>query len=517
LNGRKVRSALVSAIAVATLALPATAVGAGFSFGVAAGDVTSSSAILWAHADASGPVTLRVIRAGRVVQRHNATAAVPEDNTVRVRVRHLRPSTRYRYQFFMGPASSEIGTFSTAPPPSRRRTIRFAYSGDADGIPAPGTDQPFYNHFEVYARMQAERNLFNVNLGDTIYSDSEVTGAPLALTLADKWAKYRQNLAFPNLVELRPSATLYSHWDDHEFRNDFSPFEFGGEIYKAGAQAFLDYAPVGYSGRTGLYRHFRWGRNLEIFLLDERTFRSAKASAGPACDNPFGRISDDLAPTAPQRLRNAFGFAIPPLKNPVPKACLDLIADPSRTFLGRAQLQRFERDIKRSRATFKIVLNETPIQQFYALPYDRWEGYAAERTKLLRFLKRNVDNVVFLTTDVHAVMVNDVRFQTLEPGGPKPSGMLEVTTGPAATKTFAREIDEEVGISGAGATVGRQFFKPPPPAGAGMHCVNLDVYSYAEVEVSARRVTVTPKDSAGKLVREPSGAACGPFHVRAKR
>ena len=62
--------------------------------------------------------------------------------------------------------------------------------------------------------------------------------------------------------------------------------------------------------------------------------------------------------------------------------------------------------------TFKVIFNEVPIQQFYALPYDRWEGYEAERKDLLRFLKNKVDNSVFLTTDVHANMVNDARFNT---------------------------------------------------------------------------------------------------------
>ena len=52
----------------------------------------------------------------------------------------------------------------------------------------------------------------------------------------------------------------------------------------------------------------------------------------------------------------------------------------------RQQLQKFKRDIKRSTATFKVIFNEVPIQQYYALPYDRWEGYAAERQELLNFL-----------------------------------------------------------------------------------------------------------------------------------
>jgi phosphodiesterase/alkaline phosphatase D-like protein len=510
--------AAVAAVAIGLL-LPASAAGAtaGFSFGVAAGEVTATSAKLWTRADAPGRVTLRVKRGARVVRRYNATASPADDNTVRVRVRHLRPGTRYRYAFYMGGNASEAGRFETPPRGDRRREVRFAFSGDADGSPAPGASTPFYNNFEVYGRMRAERNDFNVNLGDTIYSDSEIAGLPPALTVADKWAKYRRNLAFANLTALRGSAALYSHWDDHEFINDFSVAENGQAFYDAGRTAFLDYAPVTWSGRYGLYRKFRWGRNLELFFLDERSFRSAKASAGTECDNPFGTFSDDLAPAAPQRLRNAFGFAIPPLKNPIPQACLDLLASPQRTFLGKPQLRRFKRDVARSHATFKVVMNETPIQQFYALPYDRWEGYAAERDRLLRFLRRKVRNVVFLTTDTHANMVTDVRLRTLEPGGPKSTGIREFVTGPVATRSFAREIDDSVGIQGAGNTVGRLFFKPPPPAGVGMDCAALDVYSYGEVKVTRRALTVALKRADGRVVREPDGKRCGPYRVRARK
>ena len=83
-------------------------------------------------------------------------------------------------------------------------------------------------------------------------------------------------------------------------------------------------------------------------------------------------------------------------------ACLDRIRDPSRTMLGERQYARFTAAIAAATATFKVVVNEVPIQQFYALPYDRWEGYEAERLKLIHFLQANVRNVVFLTTDTHA-------------------------------------------------------------------------------------------------------------------
>jgi len=150
--------------------------------------------------------------------------------------------------------------------------------------------------------MAAEGNDFNINLGDTIYSDSEVgaeseggvyRGFAPALAVKQKWAKYRQNLALANLQKLRDGAALYSHPDDHEWLNDFAPGEtltytnadgtpgtiLGSDVYNAGVKAFRNYAPVGFSRANGFYRTVRWGKNLELFFLDERSFRSNSAKA----------------------------------------------------------------------------------------------------------------------------------------------------------------------------------------------------------------------------------------------
>ena len=48
--------------------------------------------------------------------------------------------------------------------------------------------------------------------------------------------------------------------------------------------------------------------------------------------------------------------------------------------LGARQYAAFTKAIRASTATWKVVVNEVPIQQFYALPYDRWEGYAPSAT-----------------------------------------------------------------------------------------------------------------------------------------
>jgi len=489
---------------------------AGFSFGVAAGEVTSSSAVLWARSDRAGAVTLDVSGDRRFrgsVRRVKLTARATTDLTVQARVGGLKAATTYAYRFRSGRSISAVGRFRTAPRAGADVPVEFAVSGDADATTRPGTSTPAFNRFEVYSQMAAEGNLFNVNLGDTIYSDSDVGGPP-ALSVEQKWAKYRLNLGLPAALRLRSSAGLYSHWDDHEFINDFTRAEHGEAIYQAGVRAFRDYSPVSYSPAEGIYRSFRWGRNLELFLLDERSFRDAKASAGGTCNSPAG--GEDLAPTAPQPVRNAFAALAPPLALPVAPACLARIQDPSRTMLGRSQFDRFTAAIRASTATFKVILNEVPIQQFYALPYDRWEGYEAERVRLLEFLRLNVKNVAFLTTDTHGNFVGEVRTRTLEPGGPVGSGILEVVTGPVATNTYSKEIDEALQSTGTGSLLNALFFKPAPPNGIGMQCAATDVYSYAQVRVTSTQLTITPKDLNGEPVRELGGAPCGPFTVTAR-
>jgi alkaline phosphatase D len=501
------RLAILAALVLFALAcLSAEAASPGFRFGVAAGEVTPASAVLWTRAPRAGRVVVRVSGSASLSSAvvYAAEARMRNDLTVTRKV-FVAPGTRYWYRFEQGSARSPVGSFVTAPRPKAAANVRFAISGDADAT-SGANGRPGFNRFEVYGRMAAERNDFNINLGDTIYSDSELGGSPAARTVAEKWAKYRLGLALPALRRLRAGTGLYSHWDDHEFVNDFSKPEFGQALYAAGVEAFRDYAPVAYFPGRGLYRSFRWGKHLELFFLDERSFRSAKVTT--ACGG-------DLAPTAPQAVRDAFGTLAPPLRNPVSPACLAAIADPSRTMLGARQYDSFTKAIRASKATWKVVVSEVPIQQFYALPYDRWEGYAAEREKLLRFLQANVRNVVFLTTDTHANLVNEVRFRTLG-GAPESSGIWEVVTGPVATNTFAKEVDGLLGTPGAGTAIAALFFKPAPPNGVGMRCAALDTYSYAEVSVAATRLTVALKSSSGEPVREATGVACPPLVLTAR-
>jgi alkaline phosphatase D len=511
-------------------AAPASA--RGFKYGVAAGDVSSSSAVLWTRSDKAGRLTLQVARDKRFrhgVKGYGLRSRKSHDNTVQRRATKLKAGKRYYYRFVQGKRKSSRGTFVTAPKSSSNGTVRFAWSGDTDFTKAPGETKPHWNTGGVFQRMVREKNAFNIHLGDTIYSDTEVpypndqVPAP-ALSLKQKWGKYRLNIGNRYLQALR-SGSLYSQWDDHEFINDFARGENsfrpsqsktsisvnGQTLFKRGAQAYRDYTPTGYSSSRGLYRSFRWGRNVALFFLDERSFRDPKASSGGTCNNPQNG-QPDLAPAVPQRIRNVFALIVPSLSQPVSPACLARLRDPSRHFLGTAQYNRFTKAIKASKARWKIIVNEMPIQQSYVLPYDNWEGYEGERQKLLTFLTANVKNTIFLTTDVHATLVNDARFSTFpEEGGTKNSGIYDFTVGPAATENYNQEIQETTGNANAGAIARDAFFKQQPPNGPGMRCAVTDKFSYGEVKATRSTLTVTPKGIDGKPLTD-----CAPLTLTLK-
>jgi alkaline phosphatase D len=539
--------AICSLSALALAATPAAAAAPkGFKLGVSSGDVSTNSALLWARANKAGKALVQVRASGsfggcdiaEAKKKFIAKALKSNDFTVQKKVTGLKPGRHYKYRWCMeGGRRSAVGQFETAPPPGKAKTIRFSVTGDQDASPLPGTTTPFWNDFGVWRQIKSEENNFNVLMGDTIYSDSEVPGvggvAGTAVSVAQKWAKYRLNLGQRPWASARGSAAYYAHWDDHEFINDFARSESvfaeeggnveapGETVYKNGVKAFRNYNPITYSAKNGIYRSFRWGKNLQVFFLDERSFRSASADYGGQCDNPPGSGDPDLAPTAPESSRLLFASIAPQLKTPPPAACVAAINDPNRTMLGQRQREIFEKAIEQSTATFKVIFNEVPIQQFYALPYDRWEGYAAERIQLLNFLREHVKNVIFLTTDVHANMVNDARLQTLEPGGPVNTGITEVTTGPVATKTFANEINDTIGSSSGATAIRAFFFNAPPPTGVGMQCSGLDQYSYAQVTVAKTQLRVELKDIEGKPVQNTAdsskpGEPCAPIVIPAQ-
>lgn len=397
--------------------------------GVAAGDATAHSAMLWTRTTAPGLIRFEVssrptFEPARVVTRTAVDAMLP----VKVAIHELRPGMRYFYRVTDAAGTTARGEFKTPAVGERHLGLRFGVSGDARGDNAP-----YYGALNVAGRKLD----FLVNLGDTIYADIEspaLPGVDQARTTEEFRAKhaevYSERDGVNALAAARASTTLYATIDDHEVTNDFaggadsaSDVRFDGgfpyinetALYQTGLQAFQDYNPLAdrYYGETGdartahkrkLYRYRQFGGDAAILIADARSFRD-----------------QGLAPANLANPADVFRF-------------LGQSFDPGRTLLGRAQVDDIKRDLLKAQAegvTWKFVFIPEPIQNLGVLAAsDRYEGYAAERTELLEHINENhIQNVVFVSADIHGTLVNNLTYQE-GPGLPQiPTKTFEITTG----------------------------------------------------------------------------------------
>lgn len=474
-----------------------------FTHGVASGDVTATSAVLWTRIDRETNVKVEVwtnpgLQGMKAFQQTVPQVSAARDFTVKVDATGLSPDTDYYYRFKHddtdGVSFSDIGSFRTAPSPYVAADVRFTWTGDADGT-RDANGAPFRNWFDVLRAARLEGGAFWVFDGDTIYADSPFRAGGPATTLAEYQATHRENRGYSNLRDLLASTSVYATMDDHEVVNDYDAETVDPARYAAGRQAFLDYYPIRETGLLHdatcagdpLYRRFQWGRDVELFLLDERSCRSAPAVA--VCQG-------DLAPTLPTAVRTTYPFSLFLTPTP-PPGCLDTLFNPARTLLGPVQKAQFLADLAASTARWKLVVSQGPIQQLHVLPYDRYEGYAAERTEVLTFIQQNgIPGVQFLSSDMHATLLNEVAIDRFT--APAPIA-VELVTGPIAATTYEHQI-----LAGAG-PLGLQVVNFLLSLD-GVDCRNLNTNSYGLAEVSAGAGTfnLSAKDENGALLVDPT-------------
>ena len=240
-------------------------------------EVRPSAAILWARAPHAGAVSIEVgAVGGEATRKLTAPATRDEDLVVRVSLDGLEAATPHRYQVAQGSHHVD-GTFTTAPPPEAPARVTFLWSGDLGGA---GRCRPIDGEYGIFRAMLRQQADFFVFAGDTAYADvacnrpDTVPGANFrARTLAEYRARHRYNREDPAVQAFLRRTPVYAIWDDHEVRNDFAGTT--EPLMPVGRQAFLDYWPVAAGDDpTRLYRSVRWGRLLEMFILDTRQYRS---------------------------------------------------------------------------------------------------------------------------------------------------------------------------------------------------------------------------------------------------
>jgi alkaline phosphatase D len=336
-------AALVAALALLLGPLGAPAQPLPFPEGIAAGDATHEAAVLWTRVPGGGDVAFEVASSPVFsdMRRMPADAAVAaRDFAVKIDARDLRPGTRYHYRPVAAGGRGPAGTFVTAPALDADAPLTLTWGADTHE-----RFQPF-RAFEVMRAREPEAFLY---LGDTAYTDQ---GRPRAMTPDEYRRKYRRNRRDEALRAFLASVSSWVTWDDHEVENNFHRDH---PRLSIGRQVFLEVWPVRASAEEPgrLYRHLRWGRTADVYILDTRQYRSPHTT-------PDG---------------------------------------PGKTMLGEAQKKWLLDGLSRSSARVKIVASSVPLR--YASD-DSWPGYAHERDEILAHVRdRGVRNVIFLSGDVH--------------------------------------------------------------------------------------------------------------------
>jgi alkaline phosphatase D len=378
---RQVYSELVSSLYDSTLAP--------FYHGVASGDPLQDRVIIWTRVTPqerapSIEVSWEVAddnNFANIITKGQVKTDTSRDYTVKVDVTGLSPAKRYYYRFKAFEKLSPIGKTKTLPDASV----------DSLKLAVVSCSNWEFGYFNPYDRI-AEKDIdAMVHLGDYIYEYGQGTYADKTVnrkhlpaheivTLLDYRTRYSQYHLDQGLRNVRAAHPLIAIWDDHEVAND---------VYTQGAQnhqpdkegefarrkaaakkAYYEWLPV----REGveLYRSFTFGNLADLIMLDERL--AGRTKPAESIDDPSLQSSE-------------------------------------RSMLGQEQLEWFQKNLKASKAKWKIIGNQvifsdldySTISSTRPKNLDSWDGYPGEKKKIKTFIKDNsIRNVVFLAGDSHA-------------------------------------------------------------------------------------------------------------------
>ena len=202
-----------------------------------------------------------------LTQWHPVTAT--DDYIRQVKIDALKPETEYQYKIVSrnlphATVSNSIsGRFRTAPDPNSQRPVRFIVS-TCQAVRSIDDRQGHSTYREM-----VERNPdFFVHTGDILYYDK----APLAKTKDQALAKWHVMFAYPANRNFFRNTSSYFMKDDHDtLKNDCWPGQKYGELtFQNGLEIFRQQVPMGES----TFRTYRWGKDLQIWLTENRDFRS---------------------------------------------------------------------------------------------------------------------------------------------------------------------------------------------------------------------------------------------------
>jgi alkaline phosphatase D len=228
------------------------------------------------------------------------------DFATRFQLEGLIPATEYAVKLESKSGATFSGRFTTAPAVGAKKAVTFAV---VTGQDFDRRDDAERGH-KIYPRMGALNLDFFVHTGDIEYYDRPW---PYATNLEFARFKMARMYGLPNLVEFHRNTPSYFMKDDHDTtKDDAWPEQAYGELtWNQGLQLFREHFPV----LEKNYRTIRWGKDLQIWLVEGRDFRSANT------------MKDG----------------------------------PDKSIWGKEQKEWFFNTVKASDATFKVLVSPTPV------------------------------------------------------------------------------------------------------------------------------------------------------------
>lgn len=466
--------------------------------GVQSGDVRDGSAVLWAKADRPARLVAEISRDPSFRRAHKVRGPVvtpASDLTGTLQLRGLPDGADLFYRIravdlddHRASGEAVAGRLRTAP--TRRDDIRFLWSGDIAGQ-GWGVN-PAYGGFRIADAMRARNADFFLCSGDTVYADGPVQESvalpdgstwrnlvipektKVAETLDEYRGQYRYNLMADNWRAFLAETSQVGQWDDHEVTNNW----FRGEILDdarytekrvdvlaaRARRAYHEYvpvAPISPDPEGRIYRVLRYGPHLDLFVLDMRTHKDPNTA-----NTESGRAARDGG------------------------------------VLGSRQTEWLLRELRRSRATWKVIAADLPIglivpdgsaqegiaQGDGGAPLGRETDIARVLTALSRM---GIRNHVWLTADVHYTAAHHYSpdragYQDFDP-------FWEFVSGPLNAGAFGPNRLE--GTFGPVA----DFVAAPPEANTSP-ALGHQYFGEVEIDGRSRQLTVTLRDVVGAAI-----------------
>ena len=182
-----------------------------------------------------------------------------------------------------------------------------------------------------------------------------------------------------------PTTAHYATWDDHEVDNNWDPEQISSGRLQAAIESFFESLPVrrDVASPDRIWRSFRWGATLELFMLDAR------------------------------------GETLPSTKGAT-----------DAQYVSLEQIAWLKDGLFTSEATFKIIVTSLPITNFplaFSVLGDRWEDFDGQRDDLIDFIvDEEIGGVLFISGDFHLGSAG-----AIEKSGPG-AALNEVLVGPGA-------------------------------------------------------------------------------------